>query len=99
MSEKDVQHDVANCYAAMGAFVAWTSVYRQTRVTPGLPDLIVLLPYRKGVLFHEVKAPGGKQSPAQVTFEAEAFAAGVPYVLGGVAEAKAALRHVGLIPE
>lgn len=98
-SEKAVQLRTARVYSAIGAFVVWTSQYRASRVTPGLPDLIVLLPFGKGVLFHEVKAPGGRQSPAQKIFQQRCEMGGVRYVLGGADDAWHVLEETGVIPK
>ena len=96
-SEKAVAHRVGHIYAALGAFIAWTSQYRPSMVTPGLPDMIVLLPRGKGVLFHEVKRPGGRQSPAQKAFQESCETAGVRYVLGGADAAWHALEELGMV--
>lgn len=96
-SEKAVQTRVAHVYAAIGAFVVWTSQYRASRVTPGLPDLIILLPRGKGVVLHEVKRPGGRQSAAQKMFQERCHDAGVRYVLGGSDQAWHVLEELGLV--
>jgi len=69
---------------------------RATRNTPGLPDLYVL--HRQlGGFWVELKAPGGKQTVEQVSFQATCGRCGVPYVCGGVAEAMAFLAQRGLV--
>lgn len=45
---------------------------------PGVADLVVWLPGGR-ITYVEVKAPGGKQSPAQIRFEARCKEAGIPY--------------------
>lgn len=96
-SERAVQQAVAALYRGVGAVVASTSQPRASRVTAGLPDLIVLLPRGRGVVFHEVKAAGGRQRAAQAEFQTACRMADVPYVLGGVAEARAVLVDIGLL--
>jgi hypothetical protein len=47
---------------------------------PGVADLVVWLPGGR-VMYLEVKTPTGKQSPAQVKFQARCDAAGIPYAV------------------
>lgn len=82
-----------------------------TRQTKGIPDLYVFPPVRYREPFdgcrvpvtplapfwHETKRPGGKQSPEQLAWQRECEARGVGYVLGGVDEALAYLRLIGLV--
>lgn len=96
-SEKAVQTRVAHVYAAIGAFVVWTSQYRASRVTPGLPDLLILLPRGKGIVLQEVKRPGGRQSAAQKAFQDRCADAGVRYVLGGVDAAWHVIEELGFV--
>jgi uncharacterized protein (DUF2342 family) len=69
--------------------------YPGTMQTPGLPDLIAFLPQRRSttpgsivtprqLLTVEVKAKGGRLSPAQVTWQRVADEAGVEHVVGGL---------------
>lgn len=95
--EVDVQRQVTELLHSVGAFVARTNQNRASRVSPGLPDVIALLPRRLGVLFVEVKAAKGKQSDAQILFQARCEQAGEPYILGGVAEVTAYLESVGIL--
>lgn len=44
--------------------------YHGTMQTAGLPDVIAFLPRAGGVLFVEVKAPGGRLRPEQAQFRA-----------------------------
>lgn len=82
--EKQVQ---AGCYRLVrlvGGQVWNLSQARATNQAAGLPDAI--LSYRGRMAAFECKRPGGKQSPAQVTFQAACEAAGWTYLLGGAAE-------------
>lgn len=100
LKEREIQSVVAELYRSVGAAVYSTSVYRPggaKTLQGGIPDLIVLLPRRLGVLFHETKTAHGKQSDAQVIFESRCQQAGVAYVCGGVAEAQSALELAGLL--
>lgn len=47
--------------------------------------------------WHETKSEDGKQSPDQAEWQRRCAACGVSYVLGGVAEAVAYLRRIGLV--
>ena len=84
-TEAEIQRGIVTFLRSIGGAVWVTSQgYRKdpggTRMTPGLPDLIVMFAYkRKGWTFAEVKTPKGKLSPAQVVFRDEAIAAGVPW--------------------
>ena len=69
------------CVERDATLVIDTEQNRPTRVTPGLSDLIVFWPDRRGVWFVECKAADGKQSIDQVKFQRACEAAGVPYVL------------------
>ncbi len=97
LREVDVQKQGTELLQSLGAFVLRTNQPRQSRVSPGLPDVIALLPRRKGVLFWEAKGPKGKQSDAQILVEARCAQAGVGYVCGGLAELESALRLAGLL--
>lgn len=57
---------------------------RAIRLAPaGTPDLLALMPGRehRQPVYIEVKAAKGRQSDAQIEFESEAEAWGVPYLL------------------
>lgn len=96
--ERDIARAVIAFYATLGCHVSSTQDRRPraTRVTPGFPDLFVMR-RALGGWFHELKAPTGKQSPAQIEFQATCGRCGVPYIVGGVAEAAAYLQQRGLI--
>ncbi len=69
---------------------------RATRNTPGLPDLYVL--HRKlGGFWVELKAPTGKQTPEQISFQATCGRCGVGYVMGGTADVMDYLKSRGLL--
>jgi len=76
--------------------------YQGTMQSPGLPDLLAFLPRHLGVLFVEVKAPGGRLRPEQADFKALAegvmgAAGGCYYVTGGLSEAAVFLMTLGLL--
>lgn len=60
--------------------------FQGTMQTPGLPDVQAFLPHRgSGVrtfVCWEVKAPGGRLRPEQLTFQTHCFEAGVAHVAG-----------------
>lgn len=116
-TERQVQQRVVATYEAVGCLVAnFAQGYRPggrghatTRQTKGIPDLYVFPPRRLAFradgnvdpFWHEVKRPGGVQSPEQKRWQEECENRGVGYVLGGVNEALAYLRKlklVGLVP-
>jgi len=100
--ERDVQRDVVTLYRRFGCTVCSLSQgYRPggprhgtTRQTKGLADLRVFLPAKGLTWEHEVKRPGGEQSPEQAEFERLVTACGVAYALGGTGAALLALRDV-----
>lgn len=98
MSERAVQHSLVQLYHAVGCRTFNLSQPRATMQARGLPDLYVLCPRKRAAWWHEVKGPGGKARPEQVTFAELCAASGVGHVLGGVAEAKAHLRGIGVLP-
>ena len=65
--------------------------YMGTCQTPGIPDLYAFLP-AGGALWVEVKATGGRLSPAQLAFRELCASRGVHYVTGGVDSVAAWLR-------
>ena len=97
LRETDVQRQVTELLQSVGAFVLRTNQPRASRVSPGLPDIICLLPRRLGVLFVECKSKTGKQNDAQILVEARAAHAGVPYVLGGIEEVREWLTTAGIL--
>jgi hypothetical protein len=76
--------------------------YHGTMQSPGLPDLIAFLPRHLGVVFVEVKAPGGRLRPEQAEFKALAegvmgACGGCYYLTGGLSEAAVFLMTLGLV--
>jgi hypothetical protein len=74
--------------------------YHGTMQTPGLPDLIAFLPRALGVLFVEVKAPGGTLRPEQAAFRASCMAlvsSQVYHVTGGLDAVMLRLMQLGLL--
>ena len=94
-TEKQVVAWVYSLYRSVGCCVYSTQQTRASRQALGLPDLYVVHP--AGAWWHEVKRPGGKQSPVQVAFQHTVERAGVVYVLGGVDAARAQLARLGII--
>ena len=86
--ERDVQRAVVAFYRRVGCSVYATSQSRPSRIAEGLPDLYVLHVTRGG-WWHEVKAPGGKLSPAQRRFAARCEECCVPHVVGDLDAARA----------
>lgn len=66
-------------------------------VRAGVADLLIM---GDGRVWHlELKRPGGRQSPAQVGYQAECVAKGLPYaVASSLEEVEAALASWGLEP-
>lgn len=95
--EKAVYEDVANAYELVGCRVIRFAQARATMQTPGIPDLKVYHPRSGRTWWHEVKAEEGRQSPAQVGFQALAETCGERVVVGGLEEAITALRELGIV--
>jgi hypothetical protein len=100
--EREVQKAVIQLYRQAGCWVENRAQgYRKeaggTRQTKGIPDLMVW-PIQQNIQpwFHEVKRLGGKQSPEQVAYQKLSESRNLDYVLGGVTEALAHLKAVGL---
>jgi len=76
--------------------------YQGTRQTPGIPDVMAILPNLAGVVFWEAKASGGRMSPEQLAFRViveQYEEAGLPvyHVLGGSGALVALLLRLGLV--
>ena len=97
MKESQVQAQVVALFKSVGAYVHPTSQYRKSRIPPGLPDLIILLPRKKGIVLFEVKTGDGRMSEKQLEFAYRCEDAGVPYCVGGVEIAILVLRGAGLL--
>jgi hypothetical protein len=106
--EKVVQHHIVAALRAIGAAVYVLGhpsprdgrSHRGTGQTPGVPDLLVLLPprpcsvcahpetcairHRGCLLFVEVKAEGGRLRPEQRDFRERCLAADVQHVTGNL---------------
>ena len=83
VSEKDVQRAAYELLVQCDCAVYWLSQARETRQTPGVPDLLAFHPLR-GFAFIEVKAPNGRLSSAQREFQHLCGESDVEYVVGGV---------------
>lgn len=113
--ERDLQRQIVRLFALAGCVVYDTSQgYRPqpggTRMTPGLPDLLVFLPVvdGTGIGFFEVKTPDGlalhrrglargeKRAMHQALFQKRCRERGIPHGLGGMEEAYQFLASVGL---
>jgi hypothetical protein len=73
--------------------------YQGTCMTAGIGDVYAFLPRHTGTLWVEVKAAGGRPSPAQVAFQEACQACGQAHVLGGQNEVIAWLLEHGYIHE
>jgi hypothetical protein len=90
--EKAEQADVLRVLQALGAQVWLTGTRRphgeshSTRMTPGLPDLLVFLPARGGAparfVTMELKRTGGSMSVEQQRFKGCCDATGIAHVCG-----------------
>jgi hypothetical protein len=96
--EKEEQRECVKIYRAHGCVVYSTSQARASKVSAGIPDLLVFAP-RVGVFFvHEIKrSAGGVPSSAQAEFQSLCFGCGVRYVIGDRAAAWDTLRKIGVI--
>lgn len=84
-------------YRAVGCTVLSTSQTRKSRVAIGLPDLLVLHPRSGRAFWHEVKAPGGRVSPAQLDVHDTMRQAGLTVIVGDERAAEAHLIGLGLL--
>lgn len=75
--EKQVQAGIVTAIRTLGGAAYSTSQSRPSKVSFGIPDLMVF--HRNRFAFVEVKRPGGKPSPAQVEFGARCRAAGIEW--------------------
>lgn len=104
-------YEGVGCFVALTA-QSYRRGTRRNPGTPGIPDLYVFPPLRRdqklaalaghpvtylAPWFHESKAPDGKQRPEQRDWQIRCEARGVAYVLGGMREALAHLRKLGLV--
>lgn len=78
-------------------YLATFSENRATRITPGWPDLYVILPQYRDTLTWESKAHGGIVSPLQEEFAAHRKRLGRPHVIGGVEALTAELKRLGVL--
>lgn len=97
LRERDVKKSVYALLRGLGATVYDLSQSRSYQVTAGVPDAVLFLPGSRGMAWYEAKTPDGKQRPEQAAFQERCGRAGVPYVLGGLAEMKLFLRQVGIL--
>lgn len=105
IGRQGVQRDVIDTYERLACLVvrvpqSYRRGSRRSPGTPGIPDLYVFPPIRASGAapwWHETKRQEGKQRPAQISFETRCKASHVGYVLGGVPEALAHLRAIGLV--
>jgi len=97
--EKEEQAECVKIYRAHGCLVYSTSQYRPSKVSAGIPDLLVFSSRVHAFWFHEVKrAVGGEQAPAQREFQEYCEQCRIRYVLGDRSAAWSILRETGVIP-
>ena len=110
LREKTVQGHVVRALRMVGGTVyVLGTVHRgepghmSTRMTPGLPDLLVFLPPIRTTPWHqlwiEVKAPQGRLSEAQKGFRDVCALAGVAHIVGGLDEVLSYLVDRGYVGE
>jgi hypothetical protein len=95
--ESEIQHSVIGIYSTFGVEVRRFSEGRRTRISKGWPDLACFLPAKRLMWYHECKTLNGRQSPAQSLTQRLVESCGIDFVVGGIREAEAQLRKVGLI--
>jgi hypothetical protein len=94
--EKAVEARIDQLCALAGCTAIRFSQARATMQTPGVPDRLYFAPEHGLAFWVEAKAPKGRQSTAQATFEALSSLCRVPYVLGGYREVLVFLIDRGL---
>lgn len=94
--EREIQRDVVRLYRAHGCVVYETSQRRAAKVSPGIPDLIVMHTGARVQFYHEVKTPSGKLRPDQKDFRDQCLASGTVHIVGGVAAAERQLDAIGV---
>ena len=110
LREKTVQAHVVRALRMVGGTVyVLGTVHRgepghmSTRMTPGLPDLLVFLPACGSTPCHqlwvEVKAPQGRLSEAQKGFRDVCVLSGVAHLVGGLDEVLAYLLERDYLTE
>lgn len=95
--EKQEQARIRVLLTALRFSIYDTSQPFHPAITPGVPDIIAF-----GVtemIYVEVKAPGGKLSPAQLLFRANCARTGTPYLFGDYANVRGMLKARGYIRE
>jgi len=99
--ERDIQRDVVELYEGLGCTVIRFSQGKRlgsgTRQTPGIPDLRIYCPRLHRGWWHETKTPTGRQSAAQIVFQALVEGCDESYVLGGTEAAIDYTRTIGLL--
>ncbi len=93
--EKEIQAAVRKLYLAFGCVVYSTSQARASKVSAGIPDLIVFDPRTNSAFWHECKTPRGMLSPAQRDFYLACVACGWKMIVGGMAAAEQQLVVIG----
>ena len=96
--ERDVRRIVVHTLRVLGCRVLVLSDSRSaaSRNTPGTPDLYAILPGRRGGLWVELKAPGGKLREPQQEFADACERAGIPHVYGGLPDVLDYLHRLGV---
>lgn len=99
VSEKQIERACIDLYRKFGcSVVEFSQPHRARGQTRGIADLrVYMLRTNRGApkfpasWWHEIKRPGGKQSPGQVEFQRMVESFGEEYVVGG---ANAAIRQL-----
>ena len=96
LREQEEQANGVTLLRRIGATVYVTSQGRASHVTPGLPDVLALIPSH-GALLWEVKTEGGKLSEEQKACGAACREAGVHWCAGPVVVLLECLCTMGVI--
>lgn len=109
--ERVVQRHIVQALRTVGATVyvlgtvhAGEPGRMTTRMTPGIPDLLVMFPvsrtgHPRHQLWIECKAVGGRLSETQKGFRDFCLMAGIPHLVGGLDVVLAYLQAKGYIRE
>lgn len=95
--EKEEQREIRKLFKAFGFEVYWLSQARNSKVTPGVPDLWCMHRERPiGFWWETKRTEGGRFSEAQLRFREYAERCGVGYGCGDRRDARHHLMRLGL---